>query len=370
MTYNPKPANNLRVLQLIDSLEAGGAERMAVNLANALVGNVEFSGLVATRREGDLKHSISPQVNYLFLDRKKRIDFNALVRLRNFAEQHSITIVHAHATSFFMAFLLKLLKPGLKVIWHDHYGESEHLEARPYKFIRLACLSFSHIISVNPDLKQWARDKLKFSKVSFVRNFTQSSRIPEDRVTCLGKASEEVKIVQIANFRPQKAHSTAFEAMRILKEQGFRVSLHCIGAYSEKDPYVKSLESYIVDNKLSDVIKLYGSRSDISFILEQADIGLLSSRSEGLPLSLLEYTQAKLPVVVTDVGQCAEVVGEFGQVVKPDNAKALAEAIAFYIKNKAIAQNHARALHIKMKKEFDSERIISEIIAIYKAALK
>lgn len=370
MTYNLQPTNNLRVLQLIDSLEAGGAERMAVNLANALVEKVEFSGIVTTREEGDLKHSISPQVDYLFLDRKKIIDLKALLRLKRFVEKHSVTIVHAHATSFFMAFLIKLVKPEIKLIWHDHYGENEHIEARPYKLIRLASLGFSHIISVNSGLKQWAIDKLKFNKVSLIRNFANFSKTPEHRITCLGKESDEVKIVQIANFRPQKAHKIAFEAIKYLKDQKFKVSLHCIGAYSKKDPYFKNLETYIHDNHLSDSIKLYGSRNDISFILEQATIGLLSSRSEGLPLSLLEYAQSKLPVVVTDVGHCAEVVGEFGQVVKPNNPKALADAIAFYINNKTIAQRHAQALHIKIKKEFDPEVIISQVITIYKEVLK
>lgn len=44
----------MRILQLIDSLEAGGAERMAVTYANALVQEIAFSGLVATRKEGPL----------------------------------------------------------------------------------------------------------------------------------------------------------------------------------------------------------------------------------------------------------------------------------------------------------------------------
>ena len=53
--------------------------------------------------------------------------------------------------------------------------------------------------------------------------------------------------------------------------------------------------------------------------LHGADCGVLSSVSEGLPVSLLEYGMAGLPVIVTDVGQCAEVVGNgrFGRVVPP-----------------------------------------------------
>ena len=43
----------MRIVQIIDSLDVGGAEKMAVNYANALVGRIEFSGLVVTRAEGN-----------------------------------------------------------------------------------------------------------------------------------------------------------------------------------------------------------------------------------------------------------------------------------------------------------------------------
>ena len=60
----------MRIIQLIDSLEAGGAERMAVSYANALAQEIEFSALVATRKEGPLLNQIESNVPYLFLNKK------------------------------------------------------------------------------------------------------------------------------------------------------------------------------------------------------------------------------------------------------------------------------------------------------------
>ena len=68
----------MRILQLIDSLEAGGAERMAVNYANALATTLEFSSLVATRKEGPLLGEIDSKVIYLFLN-KKNISLHILL---------------------------------------------------------------------------------------------------------------------------------------------------------------------------------------------------------------------------------------------------------------------------------------------------
>ena len=58
----------MRMVQLIDSLETGGAERMAVNYANSLSDVIEFSGIVVTRKEGSLSSELHNKVAYCFLN--------------------------------------------------------------------------------------------------------------------------------------------------------------------------------------------------------------------------------------------------------------------------------------------------------------
>ena len=69
----------MRVLQLIDSLEIGGAERMAVNYANALHKRIEVSAICTTRNEGPLKELIKPEVPYFYLERKRQLDHARLI---------------------------------------------------------------------------------------------------------------------------------------------------------------------------------------------------------------------------------------------------------------------------------------------------
>ena len=57
----------MRVLQLIDSLDAGGAERMSVTIANALSTRIDRSYLCTSRKEGVLKSDLKKDVGYLFL---------------------------------------------------------------------------------------------------------------------------------------------------------------------------------------------------------------------------------------------------------------------------------------------------------------
>ena len=54
----------MRIVQVIDSLEVGGAEKMAVNYANALSERIDFSGLIATRAEGNLKKQFRKNCNF------------------------------------------------------------------------------------------------------------------------------------------------------------------------------------------------------------------------------------------------------------------------------------------------------------------
>ena len=96
----------MRILQLIDSLDTGGAERVAVNYANALHDRIEFSALAVTRKEGALKELLYDEVPYLFLKRTKTVDIAALLRLRRFIREHKIQILQAHGSSYFIASLV------------------------------------------------------------------------------------------------------------------------------------------------------------------------------------------------------------------------------------------------------------------------
>ena len=127
----------MRVIQLIDSLDAGGAERVAVNLANALSTEIDSAFLCATRKEGLLKESISSDVGYLFLNKQKAIDLRAIKSLNVFVKVNNINIIHAHSSSFFLATIVKILNRKVSIVWHDHYGNSEFLNVRKHGALKL-----------------------------------------------------------------------------------------------------------------------------------------------------------------------------------------------------------------------------------------
>jgi hypothetical protein len=113
----------MRILQLIDTLSAGGAERMAVNISNVLADNGYEVWLCASRTGGALEYFVDEKVNYLQLAKKHGLDIAAFFRLVKLIRKNKITLIHAHSSSVFWAVAAKVFCPGLKVIWHDHLGK-------------------------------------------------------------------------------------------------------------------------------------------------------------------------------------------------------------------------------------------------------
>ncbi len=357
----------MRVLQLIDSLETGGAERVSVNIANALASQIDISFLCATRKEGLLKKSLQTNVDYLFLNKTKTIDFKAVKVLNNYIRKNKIDIVHAHSTSFFLVILTKLLNSHIIIIWHDHYGNSEYLNKRKSKILRLCSSYFSHVFSVNKKLEIWAKQNLKSRSVSYLPNFVIQDEI--NPVTKL-KGEDGKRIVHLANLRPQKDHLLLFDAFKKVIKDYPNWTLHCVGK-DFNDEYSKSLQNKIIDLGLIDSIFLYGSKPDITYILEQSDVGVLPSKSEGLPIALLEYGLARLPVVVTDVGDCTKVVenNKSGIVVAKENADELATGILQVLLNQKKTNNFGYNLKLKVETEYTKAKYIKTLLDVYNTLL-
>jgi glycosyltransferase involved in cell wall biosynthesis len=334
----------MRILQLIDSLEAGGAERMAVNYANALVNSQGFSALVATRKEGILLDQINSKVMYLFLNKKRKLDFGALWRLRSFVLQHAISHVHAHSTSFFMAFLLKMITPSLKIIRHDHYGNADFLSKRPSTVLRYTAFFFDGVIAVNQQLKEWSEMKLQSKNVIYLPNFISVPQKQFPKVTRLN-GNDGKRILFLANLRPQKNHFLLLEVASMIKSLHPDWTFHLVGKDFEDD-YSIAIKNKIRTSQLENQVFLYGSREDVNFILNQSDIGILTSVSEGLPIALLEYGMQPLPVVVTSVGELPNIIdnGGSGWVVPSEDAESFKEALITLISDPLMRNRMALAL--------------------------
>lgn len=351
----------MRILQIIDSLEAGGAERMAVNYANALVDKIDFSGLVVTRKEGALRNQLSKKVTYLFLNKKRAIDSKALFRLRHFVIANQVTHIHAHSTSFFMAFLVKITYPKIQLIWHDHYGNSEFLQSRPVIGLKVAMPFFKGIIAVNKKLKLWSEEKKLSKKVLYLPNFpSKESHISEHTFL---KGTMGRRIVSLANLRAQKNHFLLLEVAKMIKKSHPDWTFHLVGKDFE-DEYSQEIKSQILEFQLENSIFIYGSKQDVKNILEQSTIAVLTSHSEGLPVALLEYGWYGKPVVVTNVGEIPLLIqnGSNGFVVETNMVSSFYEALIKLLESDTLQVNFGKTLRQDIMNNYSEEAIINEYL--------
>ena len=355
----------LKVIQLIDSLHPGGAEMMAVHIANELVTHDTIeSHLCATRLEGDLKAKMEQSVGYVCLNKQRVLDLKAFKMLNAYIKVHQISIIHAHSSSYFIGFLMKLWNPNLKLIWHDHYGKSDYLDTRSTFPLAFISNYFHTVIAVNMRLKAWSEQHLNAKDVKYLPNFAVFTKHKTKETLLKGK--EGKRIVCLANLRPQKDHLNLLKAFKRIQLTHPDWTLHIVGQ-NLNDGYAQEIKSFITSHNLSNHVFLYGSRNDVEFILSQATIGVLASNSEGLPVSLLEYGLAKLPTVVTDVGECAEVVkhNTSGIIVPSQDEKVLAAGLTTFIENEHKRKLFGVALFKRVNENYSKTNFIKTLLNIY-----
>lgn len=355
----------MRVLQIIDSLAAGGAERMAVNYANALAEKITFSGLIATRKEGILKSQINSEVPYLFLNKQKSLDFKAIFKLRDFIVKNNVDIIHAHSSSFFTAVLVKLTFPKIKIIWHDHYGSRVKESAKQNKVLICMSVFFSSIFVVNLQLKEWSMKNMKCSKIIFIPNFATFEN-ESAQITYL-KGTAGKRIVFLANLKNPKNHILILKAFYELKLNELDWSLHLIGK-DYFDSYSDIIKNFVKSYSLENRVHLYGDKNDIKFILSQASIGVLSSTEEGFPVTLLEYALENLPVVSTNVGYCSSIIkdGFNGLLFNPSSDSEVKNQLLKLVENDLLKKMLGDNFKQSVMKDYSKEVVIEKLIVAYK----
>lgn len=351
----------MRIVQIIDSLEIGGAEKMAVNYANALSTKNEFAGLVATRAEGKLKNQLSNSVSYLFLKKKSTLDFGAVFRLKKYCKENQVEILQPHSSSYFTAVLVKLIYPRVKIIWHDHNGLSEFISSEKSFALKISSFFFKGIIVVNYKLKAWAEKELNCKKVIYLPNFTTIDNTINAETVLKGESGK--RILCLANLRDQKNHFLLLKVAEKLKQSHPNWTFHLVGKDFEDD-YSSNVKATIINMNLENNVFIYGSKNDIRNIINQSDIAILTSKSEGLPIALIEYGLSKKPVVSTKVGEIPLIIkdGINGFIVDVNDADLFYQKIIKLITEEDLQFNMGNSLYQTVVENNSEEGVMANYL--------
>ena len=173
-----------------------------------------------------------------------------------------------------------------------------------------------------------------------------------------------VRAVMTARFDRQKDHETLFRAMTNLPD----LQLDLIG----NGPDLAATEALARELNIHDRVSFLGQRADVSSILANAHIFVLSSRWEGFPRSTLEAMRAGLPVVVSNVGGAAEAVtnGETGFVVHPGDREELGERLRDLVRSPDLRGQMGAAGRLRFDREFTFDIMYGKTRALYGDVLR
>lgn len=352
----------MRIIQIIDSLDIGGAEKMAVSFANSLASRMEFSGLVVTRKEGNLKSTVSDNVNYFFLKRKHRFDFIAVLRLRKYCKKNDIRTIQAHSSSFFIACMVKMIYPKIQILWHDHNGIGVIPKREGAIYLQFFSFFFKGIIAVNIELEAWARRKLFCKNIIYLQNYVVVNN-DFDKTTFL-KGKEGKRVLYLANLRHQKNHFLLVDAVQKVHSKFPDWTFHLVGNDSNND-YSTRLKVKIKEYNLENVIYIYGSKQDTENIISQCDLAVFTSNSEGLPVALLEYGLFSKPLVSTNVGQIPFIVehGKCGFISDIGDADAFSVNLGILMADKELRLKFGQEIHKVILDNYSEEVVIKKYIS-------
>ena len=352
----------MRILQIIDSLEAGGAERMAINFHNHLneLDQIECF-LISTRNKGELLNSVQFSKNYYFLNRTKKGLLISLLDLSKFLKDQKIQIIHVHGTSIYFVGLLKILKrlEKINIIWHDHNGNSPKIRFLQKKILFEILKKVDQVLVVSNYQKKFYDTYLKAAVIQYLPNYSI--------ITKNNNKSKDHKIFNIvltANLRYPKNHMLALRALKTLVEKGYKIHLTFIGRINEDD-YFFNLRHFVSSNELDGYVTFFGEVNNVEEHLHNFDLGILTSIYEGFPVSLIEYGQFALPVVATDVGECKEIIGTAGTIIASNEADELSNALEKYYLDRTLCEKHGEIFRKRVLQKFSRHTVLKELVHIY-----
>lgn len=328
----------MRIGFVIMSLElGGGAEHDIVNLSRGLkeCGHEPHVITSGGRLGEDLEKARIPVIHCPVATRKPRDLWNNRVRLATIAEDHKIEVLNPQgifpAISCHWA-SRRLRKRGVMV---PNVVTIHMLNRVVWRYYKLAAMILNH--AADHVIVESNCERLRLQKRGMSRPTTVLHNcFPEDRFTAVKESREEVRremawpedhvvFIMPARMEAQKGHEVLFQALADPRLNGVSLLFFLAGDGPLLDHNKKIVEELGIQSK----VVFGGFRRDLPKLYKGADVFLLSSHWESLPLSIREGMVAGLPIISTDVAGIPEAVehGRSGLLVPPRNPNALAAAI-------------------------------------------
>ncbi len=367
------PESDIHIMQVLHTLEVGGAEKLAYDISNSFDKSFQFS-FFCLDALGYLSNLIKQEGGNVYcFGRKDGWDFGLIKEFAELLTAKKVDIVHAHQyTPYFYAVLASFFsKRHPKVIFTEHgRHQPDKVRWKRVVFNKI----FQHLTAAYTGVARFSKDclvefeKIPENKIDVIYNGIDLERFPKtfdkDKIRkSLGFEADKTLVGIIARLDPIKNHSVLIEAISLLKNQFPDIQLIVVG----EGPMLQELKNLVSTLAIDDTVIFTGLRKDVPRILMALDIFVLPSSTEAMSVTLLEAMSASLPVVATDVGGNQEVVIPHitGELVQPKDPHQLADAIESIISAPQKAEQMGKAGRERVEDMFTFDRMIEQYKKLY-----
>ena len=359
----------LLVIQIINSLSVGGAENIAKSIALNLPDNTKPDN---TKNEFIIfENKISKSAKKELA--RKRIKVHRVLSSSFFSKQLAVyqllsrrrpNLVHTHLGGLSYAFLsAKIL--GIPVIHTIHSPLEGKNSLRIRYFHWLAFRLGATPVAVSSEVGKIAKKTFGLKNLIVINNgidinyFTPPLNKIEEREKNNLPIHKKI-LINIGNLKPVKNQRLIFKALSLLDHND--LFLLIVGNGELKNSLKEFGKKLGIDN-----FRIITNCNDAKRYLFASDIFILSSKSEGLPLSLLEAMAAKIPVISTKVGGMKKILIDHKNAltIRNDDAKALSSAISKLSANKVLRKKIARCARKLVEEKFTLSNMVKLYWALY-----
>ncbi|HST11278.1 MAG TPA: glycosyltransferase [Terriglobales bacterium] len=378
---NTGPANRAarprrKVFYFLDSLEVGGTETQAVELALRMPVSEYDVTLGCLRVKGPLLERLngSPVATREFhpaggLDTPAGL--YQLARLTAYLRREKFEVVHTHDLWSNLMGVLAARMAGVPAIissrrdlaHFDWYQGGKRNWLR-----RIQNLSGAVIANATPIRDALiAEDGFAPEKLRVIHNGVDTEkfrRAQPDRERLFAGTQNQTLVVLVGNMHTDvKGHPWLIAAAPAVLQE-FPQTRFVFAGDGDARP---EFEQLVAKLGLQSNFMFLGRRSDIPEVLASCDIAVLPSRAEGLPNAVLEYMASGLPTIASDVGGNAELVqdGVTGLLVPAENSEVLGEALLRLLRDPELSRRMAASGQKMAVENYSFERLIREVDALY-----
>lgn len=373
--YPNKFNHSMKILHVIDSEGLFGAEAMLVNLASeqrklGLQPTILNMRMVDSSESSFESEAVSMGLDFRSFSIKTGLDLPGAFKIIRFAVTNGYVLIHSHGykPNILLGLMPKRLRRlSIVITLHGWTSAGRFGKLLIYEWLDIKSLNnVDAVVAVSKATA--AHSALRRIKPCIIHNgistidFESKNRLADRRLV---KFSENgFTIGSIGRLSAEKGYRHLIEALRLVIQRGIDANLIIIGEGNERS----FLEQLIEKLKLTDRVLLPGYCTTARDYLPCLDVFVLSSLTEGLPITLLETMQANVPIVATRVGGIPEVLenGKDGLLVEPRDPEKLADAISRIYHDSELRDKLMSCAYKKVITDYTAEKMALQYLEVYR----